>query len=116
MTRCSVAEKSRPSMRVWYLPEPPKSASITANTRLGSQTTRPEPCSGRTLMTLKLVGTTSSRRKSPYFSTLTALTPTSTPFRTRSKMPVRRLRANRSLMISSVGMRPRTSRSELARS
>ena len=48
MMRCSVAEKSRPSMRVGYLPAPPKRASITANTSGGSQTIRPEPRSGRT--------------------------------------------------------------------
>ena len=48
MTRCSVGENSRPSMRVWYLPAPPKSASITANTRFGSHTTSAEPRSGLT--------------------------------------------------------------------
>ena len=38
MMRCSVGEKSRPSMRVWYLPAPPNKASITENTSVGSQT------------------------------------------------------------------------------
>ncbi len=56
--RCSVAEKSRPSMRVWNLPAPPNSASMTENTRVGSHTIRPEPRKGRAAMMLKLVGTT----------------------------------------------------------
>ena len=46
MTRCSVGEKSRPSMRVWNLPAPPNSASMTANTSVGSHTIRPLPRSG----------------------------------------------------------------------
>ena len=57
-------------MRVWYLPAPPNSASITANTSVGSHTIRPEPRSGFTLTMLKLVGTTISRRKALYFCTL----------------------------------------------
>jgi hypothetical protein len=116
ITRCSVAEKSRPSMRVWNLPEPPNSESMTANTMLGSQTIRPEPRSGRTCMMLKLVGTTISRRKALYFCTLMPPMETSGLLRIMLNSPTRMLRAKRSLMISMVGMRPRTMRSWLARS
>ena len=114
--RCSVGEKSRPSMRVWNLPTPPNSASITANTRLGSHTIRPEPRSGRTETMLKLVGTTISRRKAEYFCTLMPLIETSGLLRMKLNSPMRMLRAKRSPMISIVGMRPRTIRSWLARS
>ena len=44
--------------------------SLTANTSVGSHTISPAPRSGRTLMMLKLVGTTISRRKALYFCTL----------------------------------------------
>ena len=63
MTRCSVGEKSRPSMRVWNLPTPPYSVSMMPNTSEGSHTIRPLPRSGRIATMLKLVGTASSRRK-----------------------------------------------------
>ena len=116
MTRCSVGEKSRPSMRVWNLPAPPNSESMTANTSVGSQTIRPEPRSGCTLTMLKLVGTTISRRKALYFCTLMPPIETSGLLRMKLNRPMRMLRAKRSLMISIVGMRPRTMRSWLARS
>ena len=38
MTRCSVGEKSRPSIRVWNLPTPPNKVSMTPNTSEGSHT------------------------------------------------------------------------------
>ena len=116
MTRSSVAEKSRPSIRLRYLPEPPNRASITENTSVGSQITSPEPRSGRTLMTLKLVGTTTSRRNSLNFCTRTPSISTSALRRIRPNRPTRTLRAKRSLTISIVGIRPRTIRSWLARS
>ena len=116
MTRISVALKSRPSMRVWYLPMPPNSASITASTRLGSQTISPEPRSGATLTTLKFVGTTISRRKLLNFCTFTPPMATSGVLPMKLNSPSRTLRAKRSLMTSIVGMRPRTIRSWLDRS
>ena len=116
ITRCSVGENSRPSMRVWYLPAPPNSASITENTRFGSQTISAEPRSGLTLTMLKLVGTTISRRKALYFCTLMPPIETSGLLRIRLNRPTRMLRAKRSLITSIVGMRPRTMRSWLARS
>ena len=108
MMRCSVGEKSRPSMRTGYLPLPPNSASMTAKTSAGSHTTRPEPRSGRTPTMLKLVGTTSSRRKALYFLTSMPPIETSMPLRRKADRPTRTLRANRSITISSAGMRPRT--------
>ena len=68
------------------------------------------------LMTLKFVGTTTSRRNSLNFCTRTPSISTSAVRRIRPNRPTRTLRANRSLMISIVGMRPRTMRSWLARS
>ena len=103
-------------MRVWYLPAPPNSASITANTRFGSHTTSAEPRSGLTVTMLKLVGTTISRRKALYFCTLMPPIDTSGLLRIRLNRPMRMLRAKRSLTTSIVGMRPRTMRSWLARS
>ena len=114
ITRISVAEKSRPSMRVWYLPLPPYSASITANTSDGSHTISPLPRSGLTLTMLKLVGTTISRKNALYLRTLAPPMDTSGLLRTRLNSPSRMLRAKRSPMISIVGMRPRTMRSWLA--
>jgi hypothetical protein len=66
-------------------------------------------------MMLKLVGTTSSRRKALYFCTCTAPTEISGLRRMKLNRPRRRLRENRSLTISMVGMRPRTMRSWLDR-
>ena len=88
---------------------------MTENTRFGSHTISPEPRRGLTLTMLKLVGTTISRRKALYFCTLMLPIATSGLFLMRLKMPMRMLRAKRSLMISIVGMRPRTMRSWLAR-
>jgi hypothetical protein len=93
---------------------PPNSESMTANTRLGSQTIRPDPRSGFTDTRLKLVGTTISRRKALNFCTLMPPIETSGDLRMRLNSPMRMLRAKRSLMTSMVGMRPRTMRSWLA--
>jgi hypothetical protein len=76
----------------------------------------PLPRSGLTLMMLKLVGTTISRRKALNFCTLMPPMLTSGLLRIRLNSPMRMLRAKRSLMTSIVGMRPRTMRSWLARS
>ncbi len=65
---------------------------------------------------LKLVGTTISRRKALYFCTLMLPIEISGLLRMKLNSPMRMLRAKRSLMISIVGMRPRTIRSWLARS
>ena len=89
---------------------------MTANTRLGSQTIRPVPRSGRTVTRLMLVGTTISRKKALYFCTLMPPIETSGVLRMRPNMPRRTLRAKRSQTISIVGMRPRTMRSWLAMS
>ena len=62
MMRCSVWVKSRPSTRVWKRPSPPNRLSITVNTSVGSHTTSPEPRSGRTCTTFRLVGTGSVRK------------------------------------------------------
>ena len=116
MTRCSVAEKSRPSIRVAYLPAPPNRASITAKTSGGSQTTRPRPRSGFTETMLKLVGDAISRRKALYLWTCIGPIETSGLFLMKPNRPVRMFLAKRSLMISSAGMRSRTIRSWLTRS
>ena len=116
MTRCSVAEKSRPSIRVGYLPAPPKRASITAKTSGGSQTTRPRPRSGFTETMLKLVGEAISRRKALNLWTCIGPIETSGLLRMKPNRPVRMFLAKRSLMISSAGMRSRTIRSWLTRS
>ncbi|XHO07403.1 hypothetical protein ACEQUB_p00649 (plasmid) [Ralstonia syzygii] len=56
-------------------------------------------------------GTTRLRMNSLYFWTFTGPTEISALRRRKLNSPMRQLRANRSLMISSVGMRPRTMRS-----
>ena len=116
MMRCSVAEKSRPSMRVGYLPAPPNSASITAKISCGSQTMRPRPRSGLMLTMLKFVGTAISRRKALYLCTRTVPIETSGLFLMKANRPERMFLAKRSPTISSVGMRSRTMRSWFARS
>ena len=98
-------------MREWYLPAPPNSESITANTSVGSHTISPLPRSGLMLTRLKLVGTTISRKKALYFCTLMLPIDTSGLLRMKLNSPMRMLRAKRSLMTSIVGMRPRTMRS-----
>ena len=115
MMRFSVAEKSRPSMRVANLPAPPNSASMTAKMSDGSQITSPWPRNGLTWTMLKLVGTAISRRNAEYFITLTPPSETSGLFLRKLKRPRRMLRAKRSITISIVGMRPRTMRSWFAR-
>ena len=67
-------------------------------------------------MMLKLVGTTSSRRKALYFCTCSVPIATSGLLRMKLNRPARMFLAKRSLMISSVGMRSRTIRSWLTRS
>src|SRR5450631_2992637 len=116
MMRCSVAEKSRPSIRVGYLPAPPNKASMTAKTSDGSQTISPSPRKGLTLTMLKLVGTAISRRKALYLCTRTVPIETSGLFLMKAKRPARMFFAKRSPTISSVGMRSRTIRSWFARS
>src|SRR5262245_23485762 len=111
MIRCSVCVKSRPSTRVWKRPSPPNRLSITANTRLGSNTNRHEPRSGFICTTFRLVGTTRLRMNSENLTIFTGATEISGLRRMKLKRPIRKRRAKRSLMISSVGMRPRTMRS-----
>ena len=109
--RISVGVSSRPSMRVCNLPCPPNSVSITWNTRFGSNTMSPVPRSGLTCTRLRLAGTARLRRNSLYRSTRTGATEISTLRRVRLASAPRSARAKRSCTSSSVGMRPRTTRS-----
>ncbi len=59
ITRISVGVNSRPSMRVWYLPMPPKKLSTQVNTSRGSNTTIAVPRSGFIFTRLRLFGTCS---------------------------------------------------------
>ena len=62
-----------------------------------------------------LVGTAMSRTNAEYLITRTGPTEISGLRRMKLNSPIRKLRANRSLMISIVGIRPRTMRSWLPR-
>ena len=115
MMRCSVWVKSRPSTRVWKRPSPPNRLSTSKNTRPGSNTISAVPRSGFMWIRFRLVGTTRLRMNSLYFDTRTEPTETSALRRRKLNRPTRKYRAKRSLMISSVGMRPRTIRSCVAR-
>src|SRR5215471_7146058 len=115
MMRCSVGVKSRPSMRASMSPLPPNRLSTTRNTRVGSKMKSAVPRSGFACTRLRLVGTTRLRMNSLYLTTRTGPTEISALRRVKLKRPMRRSRAKRSLMISSVGMRPRTMRSCVAR-
>ena len=111
MMRCSVAVKSRPPAGECSRPLPPNMLSITRNTSDGSITNRQWPRSGGIITMLRLVGT--SRPPRNWLNLLTRIGPalTSGVRRMKLKIPSRSIRAKRSLMISSVGMRPRTMRS-----
>src|SRR5690349_17252480 len=115
MMRCSVGVKSRPSTRMWKRPAPPNIVSTLRNTSAGSITSTALPRSGFAWMMLRLVGTARLRRNSLYLITLTGPIVMSGLRRMKLKSPMRSRRAKRSLMISSVGMRPRTMRSCVAR-
>src|SRR5690606_35146582 len=77
---------------------------------LRSSTTSAVPRSGRIRTRFKLVGTCSPCTYSLNLSILIGATATSGPRRSILKRLVRKRRAKRSLIISSVGMRPRTIR------
>src|SRR5579859_7143446 len=111
MTRFSVGVKSRPSMRAWKRPSPPKKLSITVKTRRGSITTSAVPRSGLMRTRLRLLGTARPCTYSANLSIFTPSTDTSQVLRSTPKTALRKKRAKRSLTISRVGRRPRTMRS-----
>src|SRR6478672_7604604 len=116
MTRISVGVESRPSMRVWNLPVPPKKLSTVVKTRRGSNTTSAVPRSGFIFTRLRLFGTCSECMYSPKRIRSMPRTDRSAERRSRLNRPMRQVRAKRSLIISSVGSLPRTMRSWLAKS
>ncbi|MNL84679.1 hypothetical protein D3C87_2127230 [compost metagenome] len=73
------------------------------------------PRSGFMCTRLRLVGTTRLRMNSEYLDTRTEPTDTSALRRRKLNRPTRSRRAKRSLIISRVGIRPRTMRSCVAR-
>ena len=114
--RISVAVKSRPSIFVWKRPSPPKKHSTSEYTNFGLQTSNAEPRSGLILITLRFDGISKVWTYSPNFNICTPSTEITGDRRNKVNSLIRKLRAKRSLIISSVGMRPRTMRSWLPKS
>jgi len=114
--RFSMAVNSRPSILNPDCPDPPKRMSTSEKITFDSTTKIALPLSGSIRKMCRLVGTGSVLRNSPNFiiSTDRALTPTT--LRSSDERLIRNRRANFSVVISKVGIRPRMIRSWLVRS
>jgi hypothetical protein len=103
-------------MRVWNLPMPPNSASITANTSARVAHDQARAAQRLDRHDVEVGGHHDLAQEGAVLLHLDAADRDLGLLRMKLNSPMRMLRAKRSLMISIVGMRPRTMRSWLARS
>ena len=112
----SMAVNSLPSILKAFLPEPPKMISTSIKMIFDSTMIKALPRRGSSLNRCMLVGTGIDFRNSPNLIISVDMALTLVTLRSNEDRVVRNIRANFSLVISNVGMRPRMILSWLVRS